>query len=113
LHQLSASRSAASGEHAVNLLRLRRAPKYTMCQRRSRMPADRFADSVQVDRILTGRSEAVEDAGAKFKHSFWRPVQKASALVQELRCGLIFCGRAADAEAATNRCEQQEEELFI
>src|SRR5712692_6475834 len=43
--------------------------------------ADRLRGQlVHADRILTGTLEAVEDAGAKFSHSFWRPVQKASAL---------------------------------
>src|SRR5690348_10149281 len=37
---------------------------------------------VHADRILTGTLEAVEDAGSKFSNSFWRPMQKASALVQ-------------------------------
>src|SRR6267378_124003 len=42
--------------------------------------ADRLRGQlVHADRILTGTLEAVEDAGSKFSHSFWRPVQKASA----------------------------------
>src|SRR6202171_2345077 len=43
---------------------------------------------VHADRILTGTLEAVEEAGSKFKSSFWRPVQKASALVQGIKVGL-------------------------
>src|SRR5260370_22608222 len=40
--------------------------------------ADRLRGQlVHSDRILTGTLEAVEDAGANFSHSFWRPVQKA------------------------------------
>src|SRR5271167_2012964 len=51
--------------------------------------ADRLRGQlVHADRILTGTLEAVEDAGMKFKHSFWRPVQKASALVQGIKVGL-------------------------
>jgi len=37
--------------------------------------------------------EAVEDAGLQFKQSLWRPVQKASALVQGIKIGLDLCGR--------------------
>src|SRR5271156_5887459 len=40
------------------------------------------------DRILTGALEAVEDAGSQFRTSFWRPVRKASALVQGIKVGL-------------------------
>ena len=43
---------------------------------------------LHLDRILTGTMEAVEDAGAQFKHSFWKPVQRASALVQGIKVGL-------------------------
>src|ERR1700757_2674470 len=44
--------------------------------------SDRFRGQlVHADRILTGTLDAVEEAGSKFKHSFWRPMQKASALV--------------------------------
>jgi len=65
--------------------------------------ADRLRGQlVQADRILTGTLEAIEDAGVKIKHSFWRPVQKASALVQGIKVGLDILGRAAGAEAATN-----------
>src|SRR5437016_10825598 len=38
--------------------------------------ADRLRGQlVHADRILAGTLEAVEDAGSKFKHSFWRPVR--------------------------------------
>src|SRR6202140_4353 len=51
--------------------------------------ADRLRGQlVHADRILTGTLEAGEDAGTKIKHSFWRPVQKASALVQGIKVGL-------------------------
>src|SRR5437773_7347214 len=40
---------------------------------------------VRADRILTGTLEAVEEAGSQFKHSVWRPMQKASALVQGIK----------------------------
>src|SRR5262249_44221618 len=43
---------------------------------------------IRADRILTGTLEAVEEAGSQFKHSFWRPVQKASALVQGIKVGI-------------------------
>src|SRR6201984_3072236 len=44
--------------------------------------ADRFRGQLlHIDRILTGTMETVEDAGAQFKQSFWKPVQKASARV--------------------------------
>ncbi len=70
--------------------------------------ADRFRGQiVQLDRILTGTMEAVEDAGAQFKQSFWRPVQKASALVQGIKIGLDLL-RAGKEESP-----EQEEELFI
>src|SRR5271163_5061194 len=43
---------------------------------------------VHADRILTGTLEAVEEAGIKFRGSFWKPLQKASALVQGIKVGL-------------------------
>src|SRR5260370_36170245 len=47
--------------------------------------ADRLRGQlVQVDRILTGTLEAVEHAGAKLKHSLWRPGQQAPALAPGL-----------------------------
>src|SRR6202171_5355884 len=36
---------------------------------------------VHADRILTGALETVEEAGTQFRRSFWRPVQKVSAVV--------------------------------
>ena len=78
--------------------------------------ADRFRGQLlHIDRILTGTMEAVEDAGTQFKTSFWRPVQKASALVQGIKFGLDLL-RARRAAAKPSREEpsaEQEEELFI
>jgi hypothetical protein len=78
--------------------------------------ADRFRGQiVQLDRILTGTMEAVEDAGAQFKQSFWRPMQKASALVQGIKIGLdlLRARRAATGAAGKEESPEQEEELFI
>jgi len=76
--------------------------------------ADRLRGQlVQVDRILTGTLEAVEDAGAKIKHSFWRPVQKASALVQGIKVGLDILRSRRRRRQGEEPREQQEEELFI
>jgi len=51
--------------------------------------ADRFRGQLlHIDRILTGTMETVEDAGAQFRQNFWKPVQKASALVQGIKVGL-------------------------
>lgn len=78
--------------------------------------ADRFRGQiVQLDRILTGTMEAVEDAGAQFKQSFWRPMQKASALVQGIKIGLdlLRARRAATGSAGKEEAPEHEEELFI
>jgi hypothetical protein len=76
--------------------------------------ADRLRGQlVHADRILTGTLEAVEDAGAKFKHSFWRPVQKASALVQGIKVGLDLLRSRRGRSGGDDSREQQEEELFI
>ena len=76
--------------------------------------ADRLRGQlVHADRILTGTLEAVEDAGAKFKHSFWRPVQKASALVQGIKVGLDLLRSRRRRRSGDEPREQQEEELFI
>jgi hypothetical protein len=79
--------------------------------------ADRLRGQlVHADRILTGTLEAVEEAGSQFKHSFWRPVQKASALVQGIKVGLDLLrsrrSRGSRSSGDEPR-EQQEEELFI
>jgi uncharacterized protein YoxC len=69
---------------------------------------------VHADRILTGTLEAVEDAGTKFSHNFWRPVQKASALVQGIKVGLdLLRSRRRSRRSGDEPREQQEEELFI
>jgi hypothetical protein len=78
--------------------------------------ADRFRGQImQLDRILTGTMEAVEDAGAQFKQSFWRPMQKASALVQGIKIGLdlLRARRAASGPVGKEESPEQEEELFI
>ncbi len=76
--------------------------------------ADRLRGQlVHADRILTGTLEAVEDAGFKFKNSFWRPVQKASALVQGIKVGLDLLRSRRGRSGGDEPREQQEEELFI
>jgi hypothetical protein len=76
--------------------------------------ADRLRGQLMhADRILTGTLEAVEDAGAKFSHSFWRPVQKASALVQGIKVGLDLLRSRRGRRSGDEPREQQEEELFI
>jgi hypothetical protein len=76
--------------------------------------ADRLRGQlVHADRILTGTLEAVEDAGAKLKHGFWRPVQKASALVQGIKVGLDLLRSRRGRSRGDEPREQQEEELFI
>ena len=66
---------------------------------------------VRADRILTGAMEAMEDAGSKFTHSVWRPVQKVSALMQGIKVGIDLL-RARRAKRPEEPLEQ-EEELFI
>jgi hypothetical protein len=76
--------------------------------------ADRLRGQLMhADRILTGTLEAVEDAGAKFSHSFWRPVQKASALVQGIKVVLDLLRSRRRRRSGDEPREQQEEELFI
>jgi uncharacterized protein YoxC len=76
--------------------------------------ADRLRGQlVHADRILTGTLEAVEDAGAKFSNSFWRPMQKASALVQGIKVGLDLLRSRRRRRSGDEPREQQEEELFI
>ena len=83
--------------------------------------ADRLRGQlVHLDHILTGALEAVEDAGAQVKNSFWRPMHKASALVQGIKVGLDLLrsrrrgwdGRS-DRRRSDEPRESQEEELFI
>jgi len=78
--------------------------------------ADRLRGQLlHVDRILTGTMEAVEDAGTQFRQSLWRPVQKASALVQGIKVGLdlLRSRRAAAPRRRNDETAEQEEELFI
>jgi len=76
--------------------------------------ADRLRGQLMhADRILTGTLEAVEDAGAKFSNSFWRPMQKASALVQGIKVGLDLLRSRRRRPSGDEPREQQEEELFI
>ena len=83
--------------------------------------ADRLRGQlVHMDHILTGALEAVEDAGSQVKNSFWRPMHKASALVQGIKVGLDLLrsrrrgwdGRS-DRRRSDEPREPQEEELFI
>jgi uncharacterized protein YoxC len=78
--------------------------------------ADRFRGQLlHIDRILTGTMEAVEDAGAQFKQSFWKPVQKASALVHGIKIGLdlLRARRVGTHSGNQEPLPEQEEELFI
>ncbi|HET8921784.1 MAG TPA: hypothetical protein VFN26_02185 [Candidatus Acidoferrum sp.] len=76
--------------------------------------ADRLRGQlVHADRILTGTLETVEEAGSQFKHSFWRPMQKASALVQGIKVGLDLLRSRRGKSRGDDSREQQEEELFI
>lgn len=83
--------------------------------------ADRLRGQlVHLDHILTGALEAVEDAGSQVKNSFWRPMHKASALVQGIKVGLDLLRsrrRGSDGRSDRRRSdeprESQEEELFI
>jgi hypothetical protein len=71
---------------------------------------------VTVDRILTGTLEAVEDAGAQVRRSFWGPVTKASAIVQGIKIGLdVLRSRRSGSGGARSRenSVEQEDELFI
>jgi hypothetical protein len=75
--------------------------------------ADRLRGQlVHADRILTGTLEAVETAGSAFKRGFWRPVQKASALITGIKVGLDLL-RSRRAEPLGEEGLEQEEELFI
>lgn len=68
----------------------------------------------RADRILTGTLEAVEEAGSQFKHSFWQPVRKASALVQGIKVGIdLLRSRRARPSRGGEEPSEHEEELFI
>jgi len=77
--------------------------------------ADRLRGQlVHADRILTGALEAVEDAGSQFRSSFWRPVQKASAIVQGIKVGLdLLRSRRGSSGKSSAESVEQEDELFI
>jgi hypothetical protein len=76
--------------------------------------ADRLRGQLlHADRILTGTLEAVEDAGSQFRRSFWRPVQKASALVQGIKVGIDLLRSRRAMPAVRGDASEQEEELFI
>jgi uncharacterized protein YoxC len=77
--------------------------------------ADRLRGQlVRADRILAGTLEAVEDAGAQVRRSFWGPVQKASALVQGIKIGLdVLRSRRSSSAASRESFEAEDEELFI
>lgn len=68
---------------------------------------------VRADRILTGTLEAVEEAGSQFKHSFWQPVRKASALVQGIKVGIDLLRSRRGRSSRSDEPMEQEEELFI
>ncbi len=77
--------------------------------------ADRLRGQLMhLDRILTGTLETIENTGAQIRHSVWRPVQKASALVTGIKVGLDFLRsrRGSNAGPGDERLEE-EEELFI
>jgi methyl-accepting chemotaxis protein len=67
---------------------------------------------VRADRILTGAMEAMEDAGSKFSHNVWRPVQKVSALMQGIKVGIDLL-RSRRGNRRPEEPLEQEEELFI
>lgn len=84
--------------------------------------ADRMRGQlIHMDRILSAALESVEDAGMQFKHSFWLPMQKASALVQGIKVGIdLLRSRRRGGDGRSERRpgddpprEPQEEELFI
>src|SRR5256885_15727402 len=68
---------------------------------------------VRADRILTGTLEAVEEAGSQFKHSVWRPMQKASALVQGIKVGIDLLRARRGPSSRRDEAAEREEELFI
>ena len=78
--------------------------------------ADRLRGQlVHLDRILTGTLEALEETGSQFRRGFWRPVQKASALIQGIKVGidLLRSRRSGRSASSSDDRLEQEEELFI
>jgi methyl-accepting chemotaxis protein len=67
---------------------------------------------VRGDRILTGALEALEDAGSKFTHNVWKPVQKVSALMQGIKVGIDLL-RSGRSGRTSEESAEHEEELFI
>lgn len=67
---------------------------------------------VRADRILTGALETIEDAGSKFSHNVWKPVQKVSALMQGIKVGIDLL-RSRRGNRRPEGPLEQEEELFI
>jgi hypothetical protein len=65
-----------------------------------------------VDRLLTATLETVEDAGSQFRSTVWRPMQKASALVQGIKVGLELL-RSRRSGRRPDEPLEHEEELFI
>jgi hypothetical protein len=68
---------------------------------------------VHADRILTGALETVEEAGSQFRRSFWRPVQKVSAVVTGIKVGLDLLRSRRGRNANPDDTVGDEEELFI
>jgi hypothetical protein len=65
---------------------------------------------IHADRILSGALEAVEETGSRVRQGFWRPMQRASAVVTGIRVGLDLL---RSRRASRRPEEQHEEELFI
>ena len=69
---------------------------------------------VHADRILTGALETVEEAGTQFRRSFWRPVQKVSAVITGIKVGLdLLRSRRGGRSTHPDDPVGDEEELFI
>src|ERR1700722_13375059 len=63
-------------------------------------------------RILTGALEAVEDAGAQFRSTVWRPMQKPSAPLKGIKFGTNLLTWRPASRTPWEPLEQ-EDELFI
>jgi hypothetical protein len=68
---------------------------------------------VHADRILTGALETVEEAGTQFRRSFWRPVQRVSAVVTGIKVGLDLLRARRGRSGRSDDAVEHEEELFI
>jgi hypothetical protein len=68
---------------------------------------------VHADRILTGALETVEEAGTQFRRSFWRPVQRVSAVVTGIKVGLDLLRSRRGRSGRSDDAVEHEEELFI